>query len=321
MLCPYCGHNIENDSRFCRFCGRPIQAERPQRSAAFPAYMWVLLPLTLAACAVVVFLFYRWVRNHPDNIAIIGTPSQTVMTPSVLANTAEPTYTASPEPSLVPTNTASSSEPALTPADMTSPSETPPSYVPPPTETMVPTATMVPPTPEPTDTPTPLPPCPLTTTVAVDPAFGTLSKGAELGCPLGPAQVVWAAWQPFQHGYMLWREDTGEITVFFKDNETQMTVPDQWDGQKYHTDEPPEGKMAPKRGFGWIWTQDPKVAERLGWASDEEKGLCIRLQLYQAGFVFRSSTDPCNELLNRAIEANLRSLLVEVLSSGPWMRH
>jgi len=313
MLCPHCGRRIEGDSRFCKFCGTPVSAGRPERRAGLPTYLWVLLPLVLAALVVLGLVTSRWLQRRPSSQVAVKTTGLAA-TPAVVA-----TYTLSPSLTVGLTRTLASA-PTLLPTSTAQPAPTEAAYAPPSTETSAPTITATP-VPQPTATPTALPPCPLTTTVAVDPALSPLSQGAVLGCPLEAAQVVWAAWQPFQHGYMLWRSDTSAITVFFTDQNTQLTLPDEWAGEEFDTAKPPEGMLAPKRGFGWIWTQNQEIADRLGWATQQEKGICIRVQILQAGFVFRSATEPCGSELNRAGTGGFKPIFFEALDSGPWVQH
>jgi hypothetical protein len=71
---------------------------------------------------------------------------------------------------------------------------------------------------------------------------------------------------------MVWRGDTREIFALFNDG-TYQVVRDTWvegetvgDGRT-----PPEGRIAPARGFGKVWFSDATIQQRLGWATAAEQ--------------------------------------------------
>jgi hypothetical protein len=84
------------------------------------------------------------------------------------------------------------------------------------------------------------------------------------------------AFQPFQHGYMLWREDVDKITVVYGDILTKTGAPcqevyrDTWEEQSYTIPDAPPGLTVPARGFGWLYKADAQLAQRLGYATTDE---------------------------------------------------
>lgn len=86
------------------------------------------------------------------------------------------------------------------------------------------------------------------------------------------------AFQPFQRGYMLWREDQGRITVVYGDILTKTGAPcqevyrDTWADQEYTIPDGPPGLLVPVRGFGWLYKSDPQLSQRLGYATSDETG-------------------------------------------------
>ena len=62
-----------------------------------------------------------------------------------------------------------------------------------------------------------------------------------LGCAIGPTNVVWSAWQPFERGYMLWRSDLNTVYALFNDGRW-VEVPEKWGGQPIRSrGDPPAG--------------------------------------------------------------------------------
>ena len=150
----------------------------------------------------------------------------------------------------------------------------------------------------------PLPTC----QIPVDNRFRSIYRRDQLGCPTNPAHMTWAAWEPFQGGAMLWRDDSNQVIVFYQ-RDGWITLPDQWQGEATPwRGDPPPGLRQPVRGFGWIWGNHDDVFNRLGWATDEEKGVCLWVQDFQKGFAFLKSDIPyCsdragNSNYNRAAE-------------------
>lgn len=187
------------------------------------------------------------------------------------------------------------------------------------TVTHTPTATCTQtPTRSPTHTPT-LTPC----YWAVDPQLARAWDRGRLGCPTGQASVVWAAWQPFERGYLFWRSDTMRVIAFY-DGGTWMEFADQWDGLTIVSrGSPPPGRVAPIRGFGYLWGTYDEVANRLGWGLEEEKGFCANIQSFERGLIFHSSTIPyCqDELYNWATHAAFEALFFAVHGDGTWRRY
>ena len=120
---------------------------------------------------------------------------------------------------------------------------------------------------------------------------------------------------------MFWREDVSHIWVLYHNGTWQEFV-DQWvEGSPVPSrGSPPPGKVAPVRGFGYIWGTYNHVAEGLGWALEEEKGFCARVQEFEQGFLFASVTVPyCrDELYNWATHPDFHPLLLAIYAHGMW---
>jgi hypothetical protein len=124
-----------------------------------------------------------------------------------------------------------------------------------------------------------------------------------LGCPqqyppFDKEQTVQTAFEPFEHGSMLWISRTTYtqeriIYVFFDDGTFQQ-FDDTWaEGQPVnHGLVPPSGRYEPVRGFGKVWYEGTgaRVRERLGWATAPEKGGSGAYQRFFTGEMYWSST-------------------------------
>ena len=164
-------------------------------------------------------------------------------------------------------------------------------------------------------TPSPTAPAPTATatcSVAVDEQFKDEPAAQRLGCPVtGPGSIVWAAWEPFERGSMLWRSDTNSAYVFLSEGRW-ISIAESWNNQPVPSrGDPPSGLMAPERGFGYVWGLRDQYFSWLGWATDREKGICIHVQDFEKGFVLKSanvtSCTPDN-LYNHASAADWRPL-------------
>ena len=157
----------------------------------------------------------------------------------------------------------------------------------------------------------------------VDPRLELLYEGAALGCANTDANIVWAAWQPFERGYMLWRSDTDAAYAFLAHPQPRwLQIEERWDGKPMTPrGTPPPGLQAPERGFGYVWGIRDDLYQALGWPIDKEKGFCALAQPFEHGFVLRSDgTSTCtpDNLYNQASAADWKSVSLVALSNGEW---
>ena len=132
-------------------------------------------------------------------------------------------------------------------------------------------------------------------------AHRTVQRG--LGCsldypPFNNEMQVQTAWQPFQHGTMLWISRTvyaqERIIYVFFDDGTFQRFDDRWqEGQPVNGGlAPPVGLYEPQRGFGQVWREGTgaRVRERLGWATRPEQGSTGAYQQFQRGEMYWTGT-------------------------------
>ena len=144
---------------------------------------------------------------------------------------------------------------------------------------------------------------------------------AELGCPVSASKTLWSAWQSFQTGYMLWRQDEDAVFVF-TDEEAWTRFSDDWDSQTYTSTRgtAPAGMHEPVRGFGYLWATNDEVHADLGWATDAEKGACTLTQAFDHGTLFAGDTvESCFENANNLVsETVLGANTIQALDGGSW---
>jgi hypothetical protein len=115
-------------------------------------------------------------------------------------------------------------------------------------------------------------------------------------CSLQLGAEVDAAYQNFEGGMMLWRVDTNEIYVLGSDGRFEI-FQDTWvQGEDFTSGEaPPEGLLAPVRGFGKVWAQQARVRDELGWATAPETSYRMQVQseaaVYKAYFLYVTLPD------------------------------
>lgn len=87
--------------------------------------------------------------------------------------------------------------------------------------------------------------------------------------------TTYAAYQEFEHGFMVWREDTGEIIAFVEFPNVIFRFPEStYDHLPENPilEESPSGLVKPIRGFGRVWGHFPHVRSQLGWGTISEFG-------------------------------------------------
>jgi hypothetical protein len=183
---------------------------------------------------------------------------------------------------------------------------------------------------------TPVTPTPTPTPICHFPVDSQLTEAWDrsiLGCPIAQSNVTWAAWEPFEGGYMLWRSDTDEVYIFHS-QDGRLTghwikTPPEWKWDGSNPDgvgmSPPPGLYEPKRGFGWLWrTYLGGPDGKLGWALEEEKGFCAIFQRFERGIIFRGGTvHSClDELINepRTTHPDFAPLFIAMYGDGTWRR-
>jgi hypothetical protein len=134
---------------------------------------------------------------------------------------------------------------------------------------------------------TPVPPCPEPPADFIADLWqADVDLANRLGCPQAAAQTTAGAWQPFEGGDILWRQDLNLIYVLPKSGAWQP-YGDTWEDGDLQFDSAiiaPNGLYQPVRGFGKVWREKTGVRETVGWGTREEVGGTAQLQQFVGGF-------------------------------------
>jgi hypothetical protein len=129
-----------------------------------------------------------------------------------------------------------------------------------------------------------LPASPFGNVVTANPAITV-----QIGCPIGepPLTITFGgAYQTFEHGMMLWLGTTPSAIYVLYNNGTMARYEDTF-VQGIDPDNigqtPPANLLAPIRGFGKIWANNPTVQSGLGWATQSEQGLDVVVHEFTQG--------------------------------------
>jgi serine/threonine protein kinase len=306
------------------------QQDRAGAGGDRSALPWILAGIIGVLLVAVIVLLAILLIGSPGEetpIALLSPSPSTAPTQTTAEDTpvpTEPTSTIQPSATTEAATEVSppaSDTPTATATATASPSATP-THTSTPTSTPTPTSTS-------TWTPTVPPPC----AVPVDAELAAAWDRERLGCPTGPANITWAAWEPFERGHMLWREDTNLVYVLHFRNGTDTSagdwrlIVDEWDGSNPDGIglSPPPGLYEPKRGFGWVWrTYLGGPSSQVGWAREEEKGFCAKFQPFEQGLILHSSTvEFCHEenLYNWATNPSFSPLFFALYEDGRWRRY
>lgn len=145
------------------------------------------------------------------------------------------------------------------------------------------------------------------------PWFGASSPASY--CPTGSARTVDAAYQSFEHGWMVWHEGQILLDGQYLDG----IFPDTWTGGEVtYPEAPPAGLLLPERGFGTLWVNNGDVRNSLGWATAAEQGYPMRIQetavIHRPGM--RGGYDAYDVLITLP-DGSVRH--AEIGGSGTWL--
>lgn len=113
----------------------------------------------------------------------------------------------------------------------------------------------------------------------------------RVGCPLAPERGLLLAEQGFEYGHMLWRSDTRQIVVATDHNNYQLSPDTYVEGELESAILAPPGLLAPIRGFGKLWRQQPGLINEIGFARGPERGFQGAIQDFENGTMIWMGAD------------------------------
>ncbi len=93
-------------------------------------------------------------------------------------------------------------------------------------------------------------------------------------------ESTYAAYQPFEHGLMLWFENSGVVWTLSHQGMSLGTFQEIGYGNMPDnpvSDQPPSGLIKPVNAFGRVWGNFPAIRAQLGWAIGPEQGYTVTL--------------------------------------------
>lgn len=132
-----------------------------------------------------------------------------------------------------------------------------------------------------------------TVSVAPTPTIALTPIAAVAFQPDTAPHGVIVAIEPFEHGFMIYRDDLKQDYVLSQDK-TFKVYPDTWvAGQDPDLGgKAPDGvKLVPGRGFGWLWASNPDVQKTLGYAVGKEMGLTAQVSGDGSSTTIRTGTE------------------------------
>ncbi|MEM8531278.1 MAG: hypothetical protein AAGF95_10575 [Chloroflexota bacterium] len=127
--------------------------------------------------------------------------------------------------------------------------------------------------------------------------YAEYNRNGALGCPLAGQDYENTAGSTarFERGQMYWVNLRGGqsiiVVVFYEENNnlSYQIFDDTWrEGDPETADlNPPDGLFEPRRGFGKVWRDNSEVAEKIGWALENEQTVDINYQVFEGGSLMR----------------------------------
>jgi hypothetical protein len=117
--------------------------------------------------------------------------------------------------------------------------------------------------------------------------------GAGAGYPAPFQNSVFAVYEDFERGFMIYLGDRKVVWVFARPAQAPgqnygiwLGFPDTFKDGEPETDPaivPPPNFQQPKRGFGKVWRNNPAVRDLLGWGLDYERPYTARVVDFSIG--------------------------------------
>lgn len=125
-------------------------------------------------------------------------------------------------------------------------------------------------------------PTPMSCQLPVNPAWEVIYEQhrQRLGCPESGVNLPTSVWQPFEHGRMLWRQDTDTVYALYNDGTMNAFL----------VNDPSLGDFREsdliKGAIGYVWNSNSAVSQKLGQPQDQERQAAdVMVQDFSNGFI------------------------------------
>ncbi|MCA9943796.1 MAG: hypothetical protein KC449_09960, partial [Anaerolineales bacterium] len=125
-------------------------------------------------------------------------------------------------------------------------------------------------------------PTPVSCSEPVNPAWAALHAEYQfrLGCAESGVTQPQSVWQPFEHGRILWRQDTNTVYVLYDDFSLSSFVVDDASLAGFAESELVKGAI------GYVWRTNTAVSSKIGQPTDQEREAAdVNLQDFSQGFI------------------------------------
>ncbi|MBZ0293251.1 MAG: hypothetical protein K8L99_11860 [Anaerolineae bacterium] len=92
--------------------------------------------------------------------------------------------------------------------------------------------------------------------------------------------ITYAAYQRYDRGFMLWRQDEGTVLVFADGGAVYTFLQAFYGGMADNPVPVPDGVIAPRNAFGKVWGNFPYVREAVGYPVIQEQGYTLNVTHY-----------------------------------------
>lgn len=146
------------------------------------------------------------------------------------------------------------------------------------------------------------PPAQASCTNKPGPSFARLWNRERIGCPTRSETGITTAYEGFQRGWMLWRQDDNGHYAFLNSGTYTANFYPQAEPPNFACSEA-EAKGIPRRGFSRVWCENQNLRSQIGDATGDEIGDYRPLQEFENGFM---------------IYVKERGTVVTVFRTGTW---
>lgn len=128
----------------------------------------------------------------------------------------------------------------------------------------------------------PTPTAPPNCSLQPGPSFARFWDRNRMGCATYSEDRVWSAYEPFERGWMLWRQNNDMLYAFYGGGFRTFQYPSANPPEFWCGDAAAAGN--PRRGFSRVWCDNPDVRRALGAALARETGENRPIQEFERGF-------------------------------------